>query len=328
MSFFTVKSCVKTCTAQWLLALQVRKVSDHAREGVWVQGRTQWKHWHQSGCHVWRHKTCHATVCGGIGQPQGADAEARAEPVKAVSPGGRRWHVERGEGGLVPQSTERSRKSNRRPERVWVIRQGPAVRVCFVFFGAQHQLDGSDDVTFARSHHRLQGVPFLMGEDLGHDFGGVPLQARVVLGFLRLAARLRIRGGKRPLWTLCVIEHRGRTCAVVVDGSGVVPVWRQVLFVVWGGQACGVGRKEGSTHEAVVKVVLAQFVIWNVDKRQTGGLKSLETGSVRIQAVRKMLESTQSFKVNTHAIIVCGTLTVTQTANKPHIITISNREFK
>lgn len=104
-SLLAVEPGVQTCATEGLFARKVRKISDHPREGVRVQRRAQGKQRHQSGGHVRRHKPRHPAAGGGVGQAQGADPEARAEPVQAFSNRGRRWQVERGEGRLVPRGT-------------------------------------------------------------------------------------------------------------------------------------------------------------------------------------------------------------------------------
>lgn len=135
-SLFTVESRVKPCTTQRLFALKVRKISDHPREGVRVQRRTQGKHRHQSGCHVRRHKPRHPTAGGGVGQAQGADPEPRTEPVQGFSNRGGRGQVERGECRLVAHS---SGHPDGRPEGAWLVRLSRTFQVGLGIFGAHQE---------------------------------------------------------------------------------------------------------------------------------------------------------------------------------------------
>lgn len=107
---------------------------------------------------------------------------------------------------------------------------GQVLRVDLEIFGAHQEFDGSDNVTSARSHHRLEGVAFVMRKDLGHDVCGVPVPAREVLGFLRLAARLGVRG-RGAAGTLRLVKGRGRARAVVSGQGGPVPVRGQVCLL-------------------------------------------------------------------------------------------------
>lgn len=225
-SLFTVESGVKPCTTQRLFALKVRKISDHPRKGVCVQRGTQGKHRHQSGCHVRRHKPRHPTAGGGVGQAQRADPEPRTEPVQGFSNRGRRWQVERGECRLVPHSAHRSGHPDRRPEGAWLVGLSRAFQVGLGIFGAHQEFYWSDDITSARSQHRLKDVPFVVREDLGHDVSGVS-------GSLCLAAGLRVRGGGAA-GALRAVRRRGRTCALLGGKDGAVPVRGQVCPLIWG----------------------------------------------------------------------------------------------
>lgn len=70
-----------------------------------------------------------------------------------------------------------------------------------------------------------------MRKDLDHDVSGITIPPRDVVGFLCLAARLRIRGGGAT-GALRVVRRRGRTCALIGGKNGAVPVRRQVCLLI------------------------------------------------------------------------------------------------